>query len=63
MPSRAKAHVDMHAFVWSAMMALVGGVRTLAGALVPSLRTRRTWWLGQRRRSHGNLMVAETLSI
>lgn len=50
MPFRAKAHVDMHALVWSVMMALVGGVRTLvglAGALVPP--PRRTWWLGQRR--------------
>lgn len=26
MPSRAKAHVDLHALVWSVVMALVGGV-------------------------------------
>ena len=27
MPFRAKAHVDLHALVWSVMMALVGGAR------------------------------------
>ena len=37
MPFRAKAHVDMHALVWSVMMALVGGVRTLASR--PSRRS------------------------